>query len=222
MGFSAYPLNDRSERPLPMDAILPRPLTGFADPSGPGAECSGPISPAKRAWWDGGERAFEAFVVAHRRRVLGLLSARLGVHEEAEDLTQEVFLRAWRAREGFRTGRDPWPWLAAIALNAARDHHRHHARRPSEIADESHVENQRTDAACPREAASHAERLMHMRRIIGEMPERQREVLLLATHGGLAPAQIAEALEISANAARVTLHRARRALRQALEAHDHA
>jgi RNA polymerase sigma-70 factor (ECF subfamily) len=204
-----------------MDAILPRPLTGFADPSGPGAECSGPISPAKRTWWDGGERAFEAFVVAHRRRVLGLLGARLGCPEEAEDLTQEVFLRAWRSRDRWRPGRDPWPWLAAIAMNAARDHHRHRARRPRETADETRLENQ-ADESCPREAASHAERLMQVRKVIDEMPERQREVLLLATHGGLAPAQIAQALEITANAARVTLHRARQALRRALEAHDHA
>ena len=67
---------------------------------------------------------FEAVVVAHQRRIYRLLLGMVGDPDAAESLTQDCFLRAYRARSTFRGESGVAAWLAGIAVNLARDHAR--------------------------------------------------------------------------------------------------
>ncbi len=72
----------------------------------------------------------------HRRELHVHCYRMLGSYDEAEDLVQETFLRAWRFRDRFEAGSGPGvrPWLYRIATNACIDAHRHRSRRPPSLA----------------------------------------------------------------------------------------
>ena len=72
----------------------------------------------------GDRAAFEALIVQHQSAVYGFLRARLQQHSDAEDLTQEVFLRFYLARARFDTTQLIRPWLLGIARNLLREHTR--------------------------------------------------------------------------------------------------
>jgi DNA-directed RNA polymerase specialized sigma24 family protein len=67
---------------------------------------------------------FDAVVEAHRRRIYRLLVGMLGDPDAAETLTQDCFLRAYRARSSYRGEASVAGWLVGIAVNLARDHAR--------------------------------------------------------------------------------------------------
>lgn len=165
-------------------------------------------------WWEAAapQAAFGDFVTAHRRRIFGLLLGHIGDADEAEDLTQEVFVRAWRNRARFRPSAEAWPWLAKIAINVARDAHRRRRVRPESPIDDP-VQCERPD---PREAAAASEHLERVRQALQQLPERQREVMVLHAHGGMSPAEIAKVLGLRANNVRVNLHHGRQRLREIL------
>ena len=78
----------------------------------------------------GDERAFTAIVERHRRELQVHCYRMLGSFDEAEDVVQETFLRAWRRRETY-AGRSTFrAWLYRIATNACLDHLERHPRRP--------------------------------------------------------------------------------------------
>src|SRR6478735_11479866 len=75
--------------------------------------------------------AFEVLVTRYQHRLLGVLVHLVGRVEEAEDLTQEVFLRIYRARKGYRPRAKFSTWLFTIANNLALNHLRGRGRNPS-------------------------------------------------------------------------------------------
>ena len=74
--------------------------------------------------------AFEALVERYQNRLVGILFHLLGNQEEAEDLTQEVFLRVYKARKGYRPTAKFSTWLFTIANNLALNHKRSKSRKP--------------------------------------------------------------------------------------------
>ena len=75
--------------------------------------------------------AFEVLVERYQHRLLGVLVHLVGRVEEAEDLTQEVFLRIYRARKGYRPRAKFSTWLFTIANNLALNHLRGKGRNPT-------------------------------------------------------------------------------------------
>src|SRR5579864_2262097 len=75
--------------------------------------------------------AFEVLVGRYQHRLLGVLVHLIGKREEAEDLTQEVFLRIYRARKGYRPRAKFSTWLFTIANNLALNHLRGKGRNPT-------------------------------------------------------------------------------------------
>ena len=75
--------------------------------------------------------AFEVLVERYQHRLVGILVHLVGNVEEAEDLTQEVFLRIYRARKGYRPRAKFSTWLFTIANNLALNHLRNKGRNPS-------------------------------------------------------------------------------------------
>ncbi|MCP3920685.1 MAG: sigma-70 family RNA polymerase sigma factor [bacterium] len=90
--------------------------------------------PAREAEWialarEGDRAAFDRIVRAHFRRVYALLHRLVGNHEDAEDLAQECFVRAYRNLHHLRPGGSFPSWLGQIAVHLAQDHHRSRGRR---------------------------------------------------------------------------------------------
>ena len=197
--------------------------TGAAPPA---AEDDTVVAAAK----GGDESAFAVLVDRHRRELHVHCYRMLGSFEEAEDLVQDTFLRAWRRRDSFQGG--PWfrAWLYRIATNACLDELRRSRRRvpslhsfaevpwlqpyPDRLLDEIAPSDSQPDAVV---VARETIELTFLA-VIQLLPPRQRAVLLLRDVLGWSAGATAAALDTSVAAANSTLQRARATLREQLPA----
>lgn len=149
---------------------------------------------------------FEAFFQRHERAIAGYLWRLTGDEQTANDLTQEVFLRAWGHFDKLRDYDRPEAWLFRVATNLAmNERRRQRVAGPSMelVGDE-------------RAPGDHAERLAGMdalRTALRELPARQRAAIILREVYGYSCDEIAAMLEVSRAAAKMTLCRARQGLR---------
>ncbi len=172
-----------------------------------------------RAFLAGDDEAFGELVRRHERMVLRLLARYAGA-DEARDLAQRAFLKAFEAARRARfwqPGSDvPFrAWLLRVAVNLARNRSRdlrRWARAPEDAAERVPV------AAVGTAALEAAERSRAVRAAVPELPRRQREVLTLRVDAELSFAEIGEVLGITENNAKVHFHHAARRLRQMMAA----
>jgi len=133
--------------------------------------------------------------------------------EEAEDLTEEVFLRAWRAMPRFQRGDAGFlPWLYRIARNAVIDHYRT-ARTHVPFDGESTLT---ADGDCA-DSITSAEEHEALLSAVSTLPEEQRQVIILRFFEGLTHSKVAAILGKSEGACRTIQYRALRALSVLLE-----
>ena len=135
-----------------------------------------------------------------------------GSRPEAEDLTQDTFLRAWRRRGRLRDAAAERAWLFTIAKNLWSDRLRRKARWPA-LIEPLQEDQESTAVAADRELIVRED----VRRVLDAMdslPARQREVLHLHACDGFSLGEIAAILEISADAAKANLCEARKRLRR--------
>lgn len=164
----------------------------------------------------GDKAAFARLVLRHQPRLVALVVRSVGDRSTAEDIVQEVFIRAWIHAPTWKT-RSHGPssyraWLARVAVNLAIDGFRKQRRTAplDEIAEPA-------DTAPLAEAAIVAdERAVRVRAAIAALPERQRLALSLTYDAELSNAEGAAAMEISVGAFELLLVRARRTLRESL------
>jgi RNA polymerase sigma-70 factor (ECF subfamily) len=170
------------------------------------------------------DEEFRALYDAHASRIRRY-AARLVGEAEAEDVTQEVFARAHRAIATHRGDSRLSTWLFRIATNAAVDRLRSAARREApgartEQADAAEEEILAGGAACEAEADSRVIRKEMSGCVLGlvdRLAPPHRAVILLGELRDLSDREIADALGITLEAAKMRLHRARRELRKLLE-----
>ena len=154
------------------------------------------------------DRDFTELYKAHLRDVYSYAYYRIGNHHDAEDLTEQTFLQAYRhfdraQRES--NGRPLRPWLIRIAHNLAANHHRDKARRPTAALDA--VE----PPAHPHETERVVEGREELREVIArldELPDDRREALIMRFALGMDNREIARALGRSDGATKVLIHRA--------------
>ena len=136
------------------------------------------------------------------------------VHQ-ADDLTQETMLRAWRHRQRLRDTRSARRWLFNIAANLWRDEKRRervHRKYIALAADDQQVANPTADQQLvDREDVSRALHAME------DLPSRQREVLYLYSCEALSLAEIANVLSIRSDAVKASLSLARKKMRRELQ-----
>lgn len=149
--------------------------------------------------------SIESFYREHARAVFAFLLSLTRDRALAEDLTQDTFVKATRSLRGFRGG-DARAWLFTIARSVFIDHTRR--RRPTPVD----LEDRHPAVAGPDVEERHV-----IDRVLASLPDRQRMALLLVDQGGLSYAEMADAVGISADAAKGLLHRARRNFRTAYE-----
>jgi RNA polymerase sigma-70 factor, ECF subfamily len=143
--------------------------------------------------------------------VLRYVNSLVRDYHEAEDITQNVFAKLMTAIKKYEERTVPFTaWIMRVARNAALDHLR--ARRA--------VPTEEVRVADTAEADSGLERGLDIREALQELPEDQREVLVLRHVVGLSPGEIAGALEKTESSVHGLHHRGRRALQGALESRD--
>ena len=172
----------------------------------------------------GDQRAFEALVRMHDRRVFAIIGGFIRRRQDIEDLVQEVFLKTYLALGQFRAGEPFAPWLNRIAVNSCYDHLRAlRRRRETSFADLAEREAELLSAwaggaAGPGDAGPEARAVAEdlADRILATLSPKDRLVITLREVQGFEIAEIATALGCSRPAAKVRLFRARRAMQAAL------
>ncbi|MFZ0014416.1 MAG: RNA polymerase sigma factor [Acidimicrobiia bacterium] len=157
------------------------------------------------------DHAFPTVVEEMGSRLFWGLRRICGNHQEAEDLTQETFIKAYRALEGYDSNRiselNLQPWIWTIAMNLGRNHLRDRSRRPT------YVELQ-TDAASedpePLDAVAWDRRLETLNR-------HQRTAVVLRHVVGMGTGEIAEATGRPEGTVKADIHRGLERLRRAME-----
>ncbi|MEU1194625.1 sigma-70 family RNA polymerase sigma factor [Streptomyces sp. NPDC005813] len=182
------------------------------------------------------EGDFAALVESYRRELRVHCYRMSGSYDDAEDLVQETFLRAWRARDGFAGRASLRTWLYRIATNACLDFQRRTARRPQRYVPLPGMNHGEAEPPArvtwlqpyPDEDLPSAEEQPDARAVSREtlelvflaavqhLPPRQRAVLVLRDVLGLAAAETAEALEMTVASVNSALQRARPTLRDHL------
>jgi RNA polymerase sigma-70 factor, ECF subfamily len=166
----------------------------------------------------GDDGAFEALVRATHAETYTLAFRLTGDDEDARDVTQDTYLRAYRALERFRGDARFQTWLYRITANSAsnllgqRARHRH-----DELTEEAPVADDRVHIDPVARAEGDALR-HHLTEALRRLPTGLRQVVVLRDVYDLPHDAIAQELGISVTAAKVRLHRARRRLREDLYA----
>jgi len=159
----------------------------------------------------GDARAFETLYRTHAPRLHALCRRLAGDPERAEDLTQEVFLRAWQRLDGF-AGRSAFSsWLYRLAINAAIDKHRSHRRKAGR---ETGLEEWEEFVEPRKEHTGHR---LDLEQAIDRLPPTARMVFVLHDVEGYRHEDIAGLIGLAAGTSRAHLHRARRLLRNELQ-----
>jgi len=164
------------------------------------------------------EGVLEALVREYSRLVYRIAFGVLRRHHDAEDATQETFLRV--LRYGSRLGQieDPKPWLARIAWRVAVDRAKQHGRAHEIPLDdpEGGVDEVASTATPADETAQGSQFTAVLEKLISALPEKLREPLILSTIEEMSPREIARTLKINEAAVRSRVFRARQVLEEKL------
>lgn len=163
---------------------------------------------------NGDPAAFDTIVDLFERRVFAVALRIVRHHEDARDVTQEVFVTALRALKGFRGDAQLSTWFHRVAVNASLDLVRKRRRRDHSSTDEL-AEHPSSDPG-PEAEAIESVRAREVHRALGLIPPDQRALIVLHDLQGLDYAECAEALEIPLGTVKSRLHRARLALARQL------
>jgi len=167
----------------------------------------------------GDESAFDVLVARWEDRIRGAAFRFLGSDDEARDVAQEAFLKAYRGLSGFKREARFSSWLYQIATNLCRDRLRRRKTRP-QLSLEALEE---TGPVIVETRPSAHERLLErdlaetVRRAIHALPEEQREVVILKEYQELTFLEIAQALDVPVSTVKTRLYRGLVQLRLRLE-----
>ena len=172
------------------------------------------------AFQDGDASAFDHLVRRWDRRIHGAIYRVVGADEDARDLCQEAFLKAYRGLGSFKREARFSSWLYQIALNVCRDRMRRRRGRVPVSLDE--LENSsdvrlRATAPSPFDLACARDLSRAVARAMAGLTEDEREVIVLKEYQGLTFPEIAETLAIPLSTVKTRLYRGLSQLRHRLE-----
>ena len=163
--------------------------------------------------------ALENLVRQHSRLVYRIAYAALRSHHDAEDATQETFLRVLRYSHKLATVEDPKTWLARIAWRVAVDRcKRRGGQREISIDDSVRPEEEATSPEAPADQAMQGSQVgAQLERLIAALPEKLRQPLILSAVEEMSPCEVAVTLGIKEAAVRSRVFRARQILREKMQ-----
>lgn len=165
----------------------------------------------------GDQAAFETLVHGHADRLYAVVLRLTAGPEEAEEVTQESFLRAWRGMAHFDGRSRFFTWLYRIAINEARRRaERTPPGREVPLGDQP-LESRDDSRAAPHHRAEQAELRDRLEEALARLPPESRVTVVLRDIEGLSTREAAQILGLKERAFKSRLHRARLALRGLLE-----
>ena len=169
----------------------------------------------------GERRAFEELVERHKQKAYHIAFGFARDREDAKDLSQDAFLKAFANLKNFDGRSSFYTWFYRILVNLCLDYKRRQKRAPADEFDET-VEHQMDPSHEPKTARTPDQHVLagQISRKVGSaleaLPAKQRTVFILRNHQGLSIKEIAETMETAEGTVKVHLHRAVTALRQSL------
>ncbi|MCD7948174.1 MAG: sigma-70 family RNA polymerase sigma factor [Oscillospiraceae bacterium] len=173
----------------------------------------------------GDQDAFALLVEEHQRRIYALTLRMSGNAEDAADLAQEAFLKAWRTLPQFHAESDFYTWLYRLATNTCIDFLRREKRQKKNVVtmserygDGAQMFDLPDCRYAPEEVSAQNERQLAISDGLQTLPPDARRILYLREFEGLRYAEIAEVLHLPVGTVRSRIARARLALRAYLQA----
>lgn len=166
----------------------------------------------------GAAEEFPKVLALYRDRVFALVLRLAGDPSDAEDLTQEAFVKAYRAWDSYDPSRPVLSWLFKIAHNHCLDFLRARGEPVEALGDPDRPWEPADTAAAAEEALEAADRAEALRRLVESLPPLYREVMLLRHQEDLDYRAIAEILQVPEGTVKIRLFRARDLLRARIEA----
>jgi RNA polymerase sigma-70 factor (ECF subfamily) len=178
-----------------------------------------------RATLSGDDGAFRELVERYKGRAFGVAVGIVGDGDDAMDVVQDSFVKAYYNLKEFRFGASFYTWFYRLLVNQAIDRWRKSSRSPEVPLDESWLSEESSPPGAfayprtPEEIASDRELGDVLQRAIASLPEYHRAVIVLREVEGMAYEEIAKALDCSVGTVMSRLHYARGKLKEALKAH---
>ncbi len=166
----------------------------------------------------GDKQAFDLLVLKYQHKIVGLISRYLRDQDEVLDVTQEAFIKAYRALPRFRGDSQFYTWLYRIAINTAKNYLVSRSRRPPDtdidVADGEFQDNSAVlrDIENPENALATDQLENVIYRAIEELPEELKVAVTLREFEGLSYEEIAEVMECPVGTVRSRIFRAREAI----------
>ena len=166
----------------------------------------------------GDKRAFDLLVLKYQQKIINLVSRYIRDQSETLDVTQEAFIKAYRALPNFRGESAFYTWLYRIAINTAKNFLVAQGRRPpgsdvdAEMAEQLDVGIRLKEQATPERQLLTEEIAHTVRQAVEELPEDLRTAITLREMEGLSYEEIANAMECPVGTVRSRIFRARAAI----------
>lgn len=166
----------------------------------------------------GDTRAFDLLVLKYQQKIAGLIGRYVRDHAEVLDITQEAFLKAFRALPGFRGESAFYTWIYRIAINTVKNHLVAQGRRPpsddvdAEVAEQMDLGGRMKETATPEGELMSDEVARTVQDALDELPEDLRTAIQLREFEGMSYEEIANAMDCPIGTVRSRIFRAREAI----------
>lgn len=166
----------------------------------------------------GDKRAFDLLVVKYQQKVANLIARYMRDSSEVLDVTQEAFLKAYRALPRFRGDSAFYTWLYRIAINTVKNHLVAQGRRPpgddveAEVAEQMDMGGRLREHATPERELLTDEIARTVQSALDDLPDDLRTAIVLREIEGMSYEEIAEAMECPIGTVRSRIFRAREAI----------
>ena len=167
-----------------------------------------------QAFLSGNRDAFDVIVERHRKQIYQLCYRFLGNHEDAADLTQDVFVRAFKGLRSFKGDSALGTWLYRVGVNVCLNRVALKTPKLETIEPEQHVDQRNPDA---HELVARGERAVVVRRAIAKLPPKQRATLVLRIYQEMSHEEIATVLGSSVGAVKANFFHALGNLKRLLQ-----
>lgn len=172
---------------------------------------------------EGDKRAFDLLVIKYQQKVANLISRYIRDPSETMDVTQEAFLKAYRALPGFRGESAFYTWLYRIAINTVKNHLVAQGRRPpgedveAEVAEQMDMGGRLRELGTPESQLLSDEIARTVQKALDDLPDDLRTAIMLRELEGLSYEEIANAMECPIGTVRSRIFRAREAIDKRLK-----
>jgi RNA polymerase sigma-70 factor, ECF subfamily len=170
---------------------------------------------------NGDRGAFGVLVRKYQRRVYMTAYRMMGNHDDANDVAQEAFIRAFRGMSGFNARSDFFTWLYRIVINVSLNHLRKASKQRTVSMDDVQLPEPMSQAATsnPRKTVELRRKVAEVEQALETLPETLRATVVLVILEGMSYREAAEVLECSEGTVGWRVHEARKKLRDRLGKH---